>query len=103
MKDQRSTEPFRLRARPRLTGALPTRTISSTEPDHPRSFIQSGPAANRRRFPAFPTRPVNARVAYGLQDEGGLSAALRKSLQIDMELAGLEPATSWVRSRRSPS
>jgi hypothetical protein len=32
-----------------------------------------------------------------LQDEGGLSAAFRTSLQIGMELAGLEPATSWVR------
>jgi hypothetical protein len=40
---------------------------------------------------------MNAWVAYGLQREGGLSAAFEKSLQIGMELAGLEPATSWVR------
>jgi hypothetical protein len=30
------------------------------------------------------------------------SAAARADLQ-KMELAGLEPATSWVRSRRSPN
>jgi hypothetical protein len=35
-----------------------------------------------------------------------LQAAKEPSLQADrapMELAGLEPATSWVRSRRSPN
>jgi hypothetical protein len=34
----------------------------------------------RRRFRAFPTQFVNVRVAYGLQEEGGLSAAFKKSL-----------------------
>jgi hypothetical protein len=30
-------------------------------------------------------------------------AAKRPDFEREMELAGLEPATSWVRSRRSPS
>jgi hypothetical protein len=33
----------------------------------------------------------------------GAARGLEKQATIEMELAGLEPATSWVRSRRSPS
>ena len=51
------------------------------------------------RFLSFQTASANTRVAYGLQQKGRLSAALQKSLQILMELGGLEPPTSWVRSR----
>jgi hypothetical protein len=32
-----------------------------------------------------------------------IMAAKRPDFERKMELAGLEPATSWVRSRRSPS
>ena len=33
----------------------------------------------------------------------GFAAGFEKSLQLGMELGGLEPPTSWVRSRRSPN
>lgn len=53
---------------------LPTSPISSTEPDAPRSLIRG----KKRRFRALPAGPVNARVAYGLQREGGLPAAVHE-------------------------
>ncbi len=58
-------------------------------------------AANPRvRMYPFGTRAVETTVLPGLagkQKAPGLQGFL------SMELAGLEPATSWVRSRRSPN
>jgi hypothetical protein len=44
-------------------------------------------------------------MALGENDEPleVIMAAKRPDFERKMELAGLEPATSWVRSRRSPS
>ncbi len=42
--------------------------------------------------------PQTSRPAAQLQ-----ALLARNHRQLSMELAGLEPATSWVRSRRSPN
>src|SRR3954468_18074847 len=46
---------------------------------------------------------VRAGVACGLKRKGGPCRPPAEVLPLTMELGGLEPPTSWVRSRRSPS
>ena len=46
------------------------------------------------------------KVDYGAETGRAMDAAIKEmpdSLGLQVELAGLEPATSWVRSRRSPN
>src|SRR3954463_711465 len=82
------------KASPRMAGRFRSpRAWAGTSSETARSCVA---ASSGRRFD-------QSRDRAGRNEKAASRPPFRKSLQISMELGGLEPPTSWVRSRRSPN
>ena len=89
----------RASTRPGSTETSVRSKLRSTPSSLSRSAVEPSQRARRKRFECW---PVFSR-ANGRSDYPRVQGERCNECNGPMELAGLEPATSWVRSRRSPN